>query len=55
MQLRPTLYLAGGCNYLQYLTFDVGLAQRKAPIAASVTSKNLGLRALTSTDLFVYR
>ena len=26
IQLRPSLYLAGGCNYLQYLTFNVGLS-----------------------------
>ena len=33
--------------------WNVGLAQREAQIAARETSKNLGLRALTSTD-FLY-
>ena len=31
----------------------VGLARRIAPIAASVTSKNLGLRARTTTDFCI--
>ena len=30
--------------------WNMGLAQREAQIAARETSKNLGLRALTSTD-----
>lgn len=33
--------------------WNMGLAQREAQIAARETSKNLGLRALTSTD-FLY-
>ena len=35
------------------LGWNMGLAQREAQIAARETSKNLGLRALTSTD-FLY-
>ena len=43
----------GSHGALRRSTEQLEGAQRKAPIAASATSKNLGLRARTSTD-FLY-
>ena len=42
----------GSHGALRRSTERSGEAQRKAPIAASLTSKNLASRARTSTDLF---